>query len=226
MITALICDLDDTLYPQAAFLSQAWDHVASAGAGLGLNQFELRATLGAIALEGSDRGRIIDRALEAMGAPETLAAPLVKVFQELRPRHLPPYGGVAERLAALQGTVRMAVLTDGNPEQQRAKLAATGLSAYFDAVICTDEAGRQFRKPHPRGFVEALDTLGTSPAETVMIGDRPSKDVVGAMQVGIRVIRVRQGEHSAAPSLPRPWYEVPTTAMALDIVQSNVPVVA
>lgn len=226
MIEAVIVDLDDTLYPQASFLSSAWDEVASAGVLLGIDRLEFRGALAAIAVEGSDRGHIIDRALDLIGASPVFASSLVQVFRDFRPARLAPYAGVAARLELLHARVRLAVLTDGHALQQRAKLDATGLAGVFDVVVCTDDAGREYRKPHPHGFVAALEGLGTTAATTVMIGDRPSKDVAGAVALGLRAIRVRQGEHSAAPSMPVPWCEVPTTAMALDIVLASLPVVA
>jgi len=66
MIDAVLFDLDDTLYPQAAWLEGAWNAVAAA-APAGVDRAELRLALLRIASEGTDRGRIINRALESGG---------------------------------------------------------------------------------------------------------------------------------------------------------------
>lgn len=51
-------------------------------------------------------------------------------------------------------------------------------------VRCTANA----RKPSPRGFLAALKMLGTSHAETVVIGDQLFTDVLGAKLFGMKVI--------------------------------------
>ncbi|MFJ5228804.1 HAD family hydrolase [Kitasatospora sp. NPDC088391] len=201
----LIVDLDDTLYPQAEFLAAAWDAVADAGAELGQDRAALRAALDRICAEGSDRGRIVDRALAALGCHEPgTARQLVDVFRAFRPRTLTPYPGVAEQLARLAESVPVVVLTDGNPEQQRAKLAATGLAPLVSHLVCTDAlpGGRSARKPAPDGFRHALALLGCRPVDAFVLGDRPDKDVLGAARLGIPVFRVRQGEYRELPDLP------------------------
>ena len=92
----------------------------------------------------------------------------------------------------------MACVTDGDPRIQWAKLRALGLEDAFDAVVISDEMGREFRKPHPAPFRRALVFLGAEPQGTVHVGDRPDKDVMGPAAVGMRAIRVRQGEYAGA----------------------------
>ncbi|MGW4806680.1 HAD family hydrolase [Kitasatospora sp. NPDC004272] len=216
----VLLDLDDTLYPQAAFLAAAWDAVAAAGpAPL---RAPLRAALDEVCAQGSDRGRIVDRALERIGiADRELAAELVGVFRAFRPALLDPHPGVAERLARLAEAVPLVVLTDGNPPQQRAKLAATGLAPLLPQVVCTDElpGGRAARKPAPDGFRRALELLGRAPGEVLMVGDRPDKDVAGAARLGIPVIRVRQGEYRRQADTGAESASLATAAEALDLVR-------
>ncbi len=216
----VLLDLDDTLYPQAQFLAAAWDAVAQA-APAALRP-ALRAALAEVCAQGSDRGRIVDRALERVGGYEArTAAELVDVFREFRPVRLDPYPGVAERLARLAAAVPLVVLTDGNPAQQRAKLAATGLVPLLPHVVCTDElpGGRAARKPAPDGFRQALALLGCAPGEALMVGDRPDKDVAGAARLGIPVLRVRQGEYRRRADHGSESASFGTVAEALDAVR-------
>ncbi|MFB7945561.1 HAD family hydrolase [Kitasatospora phosalacinea] len=215
----VLLDLDDTLYPQAAFLAAAWDAVAAAApAEL---RAPLRAALDEVCAQGSDRGRTVDRALEQLGITEgELAGELVGVFRAFRPVLLDPHPGVVERLVRLAEAVPLVVLTDGNPPQQRAKLAATGLAPLLPHVVCTDElpGGRAARKPAPDGFRRALELLGRAPGEVLMVGDRPDKDVAGAARLGIPVIRVRQGEYREQPDRGVEFASLATAAEALDLV--------
>ncbi len=59
-------------------------------------------------------------------------------------------------------------------------LEETGLKDLFSSVILSAEYGR--RKPHPSLFVEAARRAGVRPDECAYVGDRPSRDLIGARQ--------------------------------------------
>ena len=196
-ITTLLIDLDDTLYPQSHFLDGAWNAVASASTLFGAQRDEFAATLRAISALGSAQGRIINRALAESDCAHLNAAPLIAAFSAHLPTELPTYANVESTLRSLRGDYALALVTDGIPAQQRAKLAALGLTNHFDIVVCSDDAGRAFRKPHARPFTTALEHLGATPDCAVMIGDSPHKDIAGAHAIGMRSIRVRTGEYAS-----------------------------
>lgn len=224
MIAAVLFDLDDTLYPQADFLSLAWDAVADAGAGLGLDRERFRSALGEIAAHGSDRGRIIDRAVErvADGDPGAVdLSPLVAAFGATRPQRLTPYPGAVEAVARVRQLVPVGLVSDGAPAGQRAKIDALGLQDSFDAVVLSDGFGREFRKPHPRPFLAAAAALDVEPADLMMIGDRPDKDVAGALAAGLQVMRVTTGEYSDRPDPLRPDQRAATVADAVTTLLSG-----
>jgi putative hydrolase of the HAD superfamily len=216
-IDAVIFDLDDTLYPQASWLDGAWTAVARS-AGAAVDPHELEAALRTIATEGSDRGRIIDRALVAVGAPDTEIEPLVRAFRSHRPTRLEPYPGVDEALTRLGAHAQLGIVSDGDPTIQRAKLEAIGLGAHFAVIVLSDEEGREHRKPSPRPFRRALDELDVAPEAAVYVGDRPEKDVAGAAAAGLRAIRVLTGEWTDQPDDPPAWASVPTAVDAIDLV--------
>lgn len=206
-ISAVIFDLDDTLYLQGDWLAGAWVAVAQAAAAEhGADADTLAAELARIAAEGSDGGGIIDRGFAVVGLADVDVAPFVQVFLTHQPESLPLLPGVPEMLADLRaGGVRVAIVTDGAIPSQQAKVASLGVADLVDAVIMSDEFGRQFRKPHPRPVLEALKALGADPGTTVMIGDRPAKDAASASGAGVRAIRVRTGEYTDAADHPFTW---------------------
>lgn len=113
------------------------------------------------------------------------------------------YPDVAPALTALRLAHRLALVTNGSPDLQRAKLAGAGLAPFFDAVVVSGEIG--IGKPDARPFALALAALGVAPGRAVMVGDSSDRDVVGARAAGIRAIlldragRIPAGEHEAAP---------------------------
>jgi HAD superfamily hydrolase (TIGR01509 family) len=99
-----------------------------------------------------------------------------------------PFGlEVAEVLQALneRGT-KTAVVSDIHFDV-RPEFAAAGLDGLIDAFVLSFEHGVQ--KPDPALFRIALDILGVRPEETLMVGDRASRDG-GATQVGITTLLV------------------------------------
>jgi putative hydrolase of the HAD superfamily len=77
---------------------------------------------------------------------------------------------------------RMHIITNGFPEVQYIKLANSGLSTFFDQILCSEEVG--FTKPHREIFQEALRRSGCQPQNAIMIGDDFKIDIIGALNAG------------------------------------------
>jgi putative hydrolase of the HAD superfamily len=217
-IAAVCFDLDDTLYPQEQWLHGAWDAVAARAAVAGVDEAAMRAALRDIAAEGSDRGRIIDRALLRVGAPHIPVPPLVAAFRGYHAGTLEPFTGVRAGLARLAATVPLGIVSDGDPSIQRAKLDALGLAGAFHVVVWSDEHGREHRKPDPLPFRVAAELLAVDPVHVVYVGDRPDKDVVGAAAAGMVPVRVRTGEWEHQDDREECWASVATAADAIELV--------
>ena len=94
------------------------------------------------------------------------------------------YDGAREVLEALAGTARLALVTNGLSEVQRARLDRLDLDRYFDAVIISSEVG--VTKPRREIFELAFDALGSPPPATaLMVGDSLSSDMRGGREFGI-----------------------------------------
>jgi len=68
-------------------------------------------------------------------------------------------------------------------------------------------------KPSPAMYQLALERLGTSPAETLVVGDRLETDIAGAQAIGCRTVLVLSGVSSEADAMS--WRPPP------DIVAKN-----
>jgi putative hydrolase of the HAD superfamily len=225
-IEAVLFDLDDTLFPQRAWLEGAWARVAAAAVDDRVDANVFVAALTAIASEGSDRGQIIDRALVTIGRADVATEPLVAAFRSYVPAALPPLAGAPEALVRIRARVPIALVTDGDVDVQSRKLAALALSDAFDVLVFSDEFGREFRKPHPAPFLAALERLGVSAGGAVYVGDRPDKDVAGAGGVGMRAVRVFTGEYENVPDHVTPWAQAPDVVQAIDFICARVDAVA
>jgi putative hydrolase of the HAD superfamily len=82
--------------------------------------------------------------------------------------------------------LQIAVLTNGADYQQRAKLAACGLSELVGPVFSSDVIG--FAKPDPRAYRHVCEQLRVNPSHVVHVGDRYDLDVVAARAAGLNAI--------------------------------------
>ncbi len=138
------------------------------------------------------RERTWREALGAMGvADDAVAAELGEAYRAAR-RAGPIVDPDAERVVAdLARDYRLALVTNGAPDVQREKLAATNLARHFAAIVISCEVG--VAKPDPRIFRIALDAIGVTAVEAAMIGDSLARDVAGAKAAGLRSIWIDRG---------------------------------
>lgn len=94
----------------------------------------------------------------------------------------------------IEHDIKIGIVTNASqPMQMRdAELVSHKLIDYFpDCRLSAADAG--YLKPHPRIFEYALDVMGTTPEETIFIGDNPIADIAGAQAAGMRaILRVKK----------------------------------
>jgi putative hydrolase of the HAD superfamily len=73
----------------------------------------------------------------------------------------------------------------------RDKLEAMELNA--DIIVCAGDEDVGVLKPHPKGLHVLMSRAATSPAETILIGDRPERDGEAAHAANVRVL-IRSGK--------------------------------
>ena len=131
------------------------------------------------------------RALDAQGIADTaLAEELATMFQRERRARQMVFPDVLPILARLRESHQLALITNGAPDLQREKIAASGLADYFDAIVVSGELG--IGKPDPRIFAHTLGLVGASPEESLMIGDNLMRDVAGAQRAGLHAIWINR----------------------------------
>lgn len=94
--------------------------------------------------------------------------------------------GARPLLEYLYGKVKIAVVTNNTVEKQVEKLHRLQLAHLVDELVVSEETG--FIKPDPRIFQVALQRIGCTAQDGVMIGDAWKADVLGATRVGMRAI--------------------------------------
>jgi HAD superfamily hydrolase (TIGR01549 family) len=178
--SAVIFDLDDTLYPEKEYVRSGFAAAAAC-----MPQVADAAQKLWLAFEQGLPA--IDAVLEAEGLrSETLRMNCLKAYREHDPEIM-LYPEAKELLEWLKArSVRLGVITDGRPEGQWAKLKALGLTDAVDRIIVTDELGGvQFRKPCDIAFRLMQGHMQIPYGQMLYVGDNPVKDFKAVKQLGM-----------------------------------------
>ncbi len=147
-----------------------------------------------------------------------LAAGIV-AYRRAREANLMAYPNVNKTLMALAKLgIKLAVVSDAPSREAWMRIYYLNLYHYFDVVITFDDS--QERKPSEKPFKMALDALRLSPAETVMIGDWPERDIVGAKKIGMRTAFARYGDTFGTKSSGADW-DLTDIYQLVDIIKKN-----
>ncbi|WP_433772382.1 HAD family hydrolase [Bacillus wiedmannii] len=82
--------------------------------------------------------------------------------------------------------VKVAIITNGSTQRQKAKIINTNLNRYFDTIIISEEAGCS--KPDKRIFELTLNKLNVQPEDVLFVGDDLEKDIAGCQNANIKGI--------------------------------------
>lgn len=129
--------------------------------------------------------------LRALGRDISRGAEVSERYIDAQRRGHPPIDSAIDAVRELGATVPAGVLTNGPPDIQRLKLSQTGLVFAPEVVVISAEVG--LGKPDPAVFDVMLDRLDCSAAETVMVGDSWERDILGALNVGMRALWISRG---------------------------------
>ena len=115
--------------------------------------------------------------------------------------------GAHELMDYLKGKgYRMHMTSNGFHEIQYKKLAACGLTNYFDTIILSEDAG--VNKPSPLYFDYAFKMSGAGKATTLMIGDNMQTDIQGALNASIDALLFNRWSVNVDEAVKRPTFVV------------------
>ncbi|MFZ5997428.1 MAG: HAD family hydrolase [Nitrospirota bacterium] len=120
---------------------------------------------------------------------EDRIADVAMLFRSLTIRRFGVFPGLYDALAALSKNYKLALISDAQWVFAEPEIAMLGLDCFFETRILSSRLG--YKKPDERLFLQAVEQLGVAPAESVYIGDTPSKDLVGAKRAGMQCIVFR-----------------------------------
>jgi putative hydrolase of the HAD superfamily len=203
----MLIDMDDTILSAYARPDIAWNIVAAEFAGE-LAPLSPQRVAAAIVESGrrfwaaasaewrlklaEARHEVVRGGFAALGRsgaalPAELAIRLADRFTAYRDEQMFVFPGAHDAIDALKARgIKLALVTNGAGETQRAKIERFALTHRFDHIQIEGEHG--FGKPEERAYLHAMDALGVTARETWMIGDNLEWEVEVPQRLGIYAI--------------------------------------
>ena len=187
-------DADDTLFD--------YPHAERAALRACLREFRLRVKLGILIdsyrrhnlelWQAFERGETDQAALRVERFSRVAAEfgisglPLERIsafYLEALSRQPQLMPGALATVRALAKKFPLALVTNGIAMVQRRRFAASPITAYFQAVVISEEVG--VAKPDPRIFAPALEKIGVAAGEVLYVGDSVTSDMAAARNAGM-----------------------------------------
>lgn len=205
---AMLIDMDDTILsayakPDAAWLSVAREferelapllpiQAASAIAAAGRQFWENAEAQWRLKLNAA-RQEIVVKGFAALAdagkatVPPELCIRIADRFSAFREEQMQLFPGVHDAIDALKAHgVKLALVTNGAGDTQRAKIERFELARRFDHIQIEGEHG--FGKPDEQAYLHAMAALGVTARDTWMVGDNLEWEVVTPQRLGIYAI--------------------------------------
>lgn len=115
----------------------------------------------------------------------------IVAYRRLKESYLSPYRNVVPTLSKLKKKYKLAIVSDAPRMRAWLRLVTMGIDPFFDVVITAADVRKTKEKGVP--FKAALRILKIKPSEALMIGDRLSRDIIPARELGIKTCYARYG---------------------------------
>ncbi|MDP3918764.1 MAG: TIGR02253 family HAD-type hydrolase [Nanoarchaeota archaeon] len=117
----------------------------------------------------------------------------VLAYRKVRDAYMECYPGVRRTLEKLKEKgLKLAIVSDAPSRQAWIRLCSLEIENFFDVVVAHEETGKF--KPNKEPFEIALNKLGVSAEECVMVGDHPDRYVKGANSLGMVSVLAQYGQ--------------------------------
>jgi putative hydrolase of the HAD superfamily len=187
---AVIFDLDETLCDRTALVRRliAEQHVRFSGQFEQVDRKRFLARFEELEQHGYvGKDLVYARLVDEFSLPVTLTDLLLADYRD----HYAACAVGFPHLHAVLGYLtnaglRLAIISNGNPDRQIGVIRTLRIENFFGSVLISEREG--LRKPEPAIYIRALEQLAVTADATVMVGDNPGLDIIGARAAGLKTI--------------------------------------
>lgn len=189
---AIIFDLDDTLLDRdkaveklfSIILEQCYGNVEPSSRGEMLEKFKVYDNRG---YGKNDKAEVLESFFEKFPPKHRLPNNSIQDFWNNNfPHCFSMDEDMINIINSIKTKVKVAIITNGSTQRQKAKIINAGLNSCFEVIIISEEVG--LRKPDKRIFELALKRLNVQPESAFFVGDNIELDIGGCQNANIKGI--------------------------------------
>ena len=117
----------------------------------------------------------------------------IVAYRKAREASLVLYPNVNSTLITLsKWGLKLGVVSDAPSREAWMRICSVNLHHIFDAIVTFHDTG--MHKPSPEPFEKISSLLKVPPKNSLMIGDWPERDVIGAKKLGMKTVFAKYGD--------------------------------
>ncbi|MEO7143497.1 MAG: HAD family hydrolase [Bryobacteraceae bacterium] len=190
----LIFDADDTLWENNIYFERAFDDFVAFLRHSTLDAGRIRAVLDEIEIANArvhgygslNFGRNLHQAYQRLAERDVRPQDRDIILQfaaRILEQPVELIDGVDETLAHLAAHYELTLFTKGDAEEQRLKVARSGVAGYFSHTAIVKEKDRD-------SYRSLVDQRKFTPSQTWMIGNSPKSDINPALEAGLNAVLI------------------------------------
>ncbi len=188
MIRLIICDLDDTIFPEYDYVISGYREIAKKYS----KKMDIDSESIFDQLKSSFDTFVINpfnSFIEKNSLNDNEMDKMIDIYRYHNP-HLTLYEDIKDFLEKIRSMdIVITILTDGEEKRQLAKIDSLGIRNYFDYIKVSEE---KYFKPHPHGYEEIIGRYQFKNSEILCIGDNPKKDFYYPLEHGMNVVKTNR----------------------------------
>ena len=229
-MSAIIFDVDDTLYDQLVPFWKAYEAVFGGRYQLPMDGLFAASRRRSDEVFGpSQRGEITMEEMYIYRIQKAFEDFQVAITDQEALRFQAEYAGNQKRLEMSEkmreildlcvNRIPIGIITNGPSEHQWKKVNALGAQRWFprENIFVSGDVGAA--KPDRRIFDHVCDRMGQKPEDMYLVGDSYENDIAGAMRAGWRAIWLNRRGHKHPEGGFVPWATVESEEELLTVLQ-------